>query len=1094
MLIRTFKGVVHIMAGLLAGTAIVLLTLAWLLSRGPISLGFLAPYVGDLINDALPTVEAEFDDTILAWAGWERAVDLRVINLRVRADGGAVLVQVPEVAFSISTKALTRGIIAPAKVELFGPTLYAIRETDGRLNLALAGAGAVASGRLEPFLAQLTKASDPDDPLSYLEQIDITDADLIIEDTGRGRSWVTPDTQISLRRDGARIDGETSFLIDLDGTVAEVSLVGTYDASTRRIDAGLSFDGVTPSVLADSAPEVDFLKSIDVPVHGTITIASSVDGVLESVGFDVTGDDGILHLPAPLGTNLQTESFSLRGHFDASRRQLKIAEFRATFPSETTLLLPPPVDHRFPLSGIAAAGTYDGENDSLALEMLELNLSGITASASGTIGQLTSAPQVALMVDIPELTIAQSKDYWPRSLGTDAYDWVGSQVLAGVVSQLHLNLEGKATADGEFSLDKIDGGFEVSDATVRYADALPTISIADASAKFNKDEMEFKVGQANSFGMNLGSGNIFLSGLSGDTEQARITTVVSGGFQKAMELMDREPLNFAEALDISPANATGTVRANLTFDFPLEETLKWSGIKASATAELDSVSIPQGLFGLDVEEGQLELSIDNNGMSVTGELLLQNFPTILTWRQNFNESAPFKNRYEISTHVTDVQNIADLGFDVSPFSSDMIKGEVPVNVHVVETHDGNTELEARASLDGVLMSIPVINWRKEAGTPGEAQVSVRLQNNEVIGIPKFAIHTEDLAVEGAAYYAPENGTLNRIELSRITYGRTDMSGLLVPGKGDSWDANFTGPSLDLAPVWDDIVYGDFTNSDQTFLTDVSVSGQFDRVWLSDERALDNLVAAFARENEVWRTVYITSQVENGALLEIKMTPSEQSDGRIVTVWSSDAGEVLRTFDLYDLMAGGELSLTGIVDDTQENSPFSGLLEIQRYRIVEAPTLARLVSLMALTGILEALQGDGLAFEVLKIPFDFADGVIHLTDARATGASLGFTASGSIYTHADVVDIEGTVIPVYALNSVLGKLPLIGNIFSGGEEGGGIFAANYTMTGLRSDPDVSVNPLSALAPGFLRNFFGIFDDAGGPPLESGNSDSSPIPGG
>ncbi len=1093
MLIRTFKGVVHIMAGLLAGAAIVLLTLAWLLSRGPISLGFLAPYVGDLINDALPAVEAEFDDTILTWAGWERAVDLRVINLSVRADEGSVLAQVPEVAFSISTKALARGIIAPARVELFGPTLYAIRETDGQLNLALAGAGAMASGRLEPFLTQLTKASDPDDPLSYLQRIDITDADLIIEDTGRGRSWVTPDTQISLRRDGARIDGETSFLMDLDGAVAEVSLVGAYDAATRRVDAGLSFSGVTPSVLADSAPEVGFLRFIDVPVQGTITIASSVDGVLESVGFDVTGADGILHLPAPLDAALQTESFSLRGHFDAAQRQLEIAEFRAAFPAETTLFLPQPVDHQFPLSGITVAGTYDGTNDGLVLEMLELDLAGVMATASGAIGRLTTAPQVAMVADIPKLTIAQSKDYWPRALGTDAYDWVASQVLEGVVSQLHLDLQGETMTDGEFNLDKADGSFDVSDATIRYADALPTIFVTDATVKFNKDEMEYQIGKAESFGMDLDAGKILLSGLSGDTEQAKITTVVTGAFQKAMELMDREPLNFAEALEIDPTNATGTVRAELTFDFPLKETLTWSGIEASATAELDSVSIPKGLFGLDVGEGQLELSIDNDGMSVAGELLLQNFPTILTWQQNFKETAAFKNRYEISAHVTNVQNITDLGIDVSPFSADMIEGEVPVNVHVVETYDGYTELEARASLDGVLMSIPVINWRKEEGVPGEAQVSVQMQNNEVIAIPKFAIQTEDLIVEGAAYYGLEDRALNRIELSQITYGRTDMSGLLVPGTGDSWDANFTGPSLDLDPVWDDIVYGDFTNSDQTFLADVSVSGQFDRVWLSDERGLDNLIAALAREDEIWRTVYITSQADNGAPLEIKMTPSEKSDGRIVTVWSSDAGEILRTFDLYDLMTGGELSLAGMVDDTQENSPFSGLLEIRRYRIVDAPTLTRLVSLMALTGILEALQGDGLAFEALKMPFDFTDGVIRLTDTKATGASLGFTASGVIYTHADVVDIEGTVIPIYALNSVLGNLPLIGGLFSGGEEGGGIFAANYSMTGPRSDPEVSVNPLSALAPGFLRNFFGIFDGAGEPPPEPNTSDPNSIPG-
>lgn len=1068
---------VHTLAGVLAGAAIVLLTLAWLLSRGPISLGFIAPYVGDLINQTLPEVEADFDDTILSWEGWERAVDLRVINLNIRSDEEKVLAQIPEVAFSVSTKALLRGVIAPSRVELFGPTVYAVRETDGRLNLAFAGAGAMATGRLEPFLNELTKASDPDDPLSYLKQIDISDADLIIEDTGRGRSWVTPDTQISLRRDGARVDGETSFLVDLDGDVAEISLVGAYDASTRRIDAGLSFGGVTPSVLAGVSPEIGFLKYIDVPVQGTITIAASVDGVLESIGFDVSGAEGVMHLPAPLEGSLQTESFSLSGHFDAGSHQLELAELSAQLAPDSRLYLPAPVDHSFPVSGFTTNASYDGGSDLLKINDLEMDLSGIQVSTSGTISQLTNQPHIVLRAGMPQITIAQSRDYWPRTVGTDAYNWFSTQVKSGTIKNLSLELDGTMDGVSDFRINKAEGKFDVRKAVIRYADAMPLVTEFDATALFKRDRIDFEVTRAHSEGLDLEIGAISLTELTGDTEHANITTVVTGPFRKAVELIDKAPLDVSSIMDISSDRTAGVLRTELVFDFPLKKALTWIEVDASAQAELEAVTIPEGLFGLDVDEGRLELDINNDGMSIAGELLLENFPTVLTWRRNFKENTSYKNRYEMTVHVTDVQNITDLGIDVSPFSADMIRGEVPLNVHVTETHDGITELEARASLDGVIMAIPAINWYKEEKESGEARVSIELKNNTVTAIPKFAIETGNLAVEGAAYYASDSGKLNRIELSNVVYGRTNMSALLVPGVGDSWDANFTGNSLDLDPVWEDIVFGDFTESGQSFLENVSVSANFERVWLSDDRGLDNVIAAFARENEVMRTVYVTSEIKNGAPLEIKMTPSDLSNSRILTVWSSDAGEVLRTFDLYDLMVGGELSMTGQIDDARENRPFNGLLDIQHYRIIEAPALARLVSLMALTGILEALQGEGLAFDTLKMPFEYADGAIQLTDAKATGASLGFTASGVVYTHADAVDINGTVVPVYALNSVLGNIPLLGNILTGGEKGGGIFAANYTMTGPRSDPDVSVNALSALAPGFLRNLFNIFEGSG-----------------
>jgi hypothetical protein len=80
----------------------------------------------------------------------------------------------------------------------------------------------------------------------------------------------------------------------------------------------------------------------------------------------------------------------------------------------------------------------------------------------------------------------------------------------------------------------------------------------------------------------------------------------------------------------------------------------------------------------------------------------------------------------------------------------------------------------------------------------------------------------------------------------------------------------------------------------------------------------------------------------------------------------------------------------------------------------------------------------------------------------------------VYRDADVVDIYGTIVPAYAINSVLGRIPVLGKLLTGGEKGGGVFAANYSMSGSIDEPKILVNPLSALTPGFLRKVFGVFD--------------------
>jgi hypothetical protein len=57
--------------------------------------------------------------------------------------------------------------------------------------------------------------------------------------------------------------------------------------------------------------------------------------------------------------------------------------------------------------------------------------------------------------------------------------------------------------------------------------------------------------------------------------------------------------------------------------------------------------------------------------------------------------------------------------------------------------------------------------------------------------------------------------------------------------------------------------------------------------------------------------------------------------------------------------------------------------------------------------------------------------------------------------------------------VLGNVPPVGKMLTGGE-GQGVFAARYSITGSDDKPDVSVNPLSILTPGFLRGVFDVFD--------------------
>ena len=83
---------------------------------------------------------------------------------------------------------------------------------------------------------------------------------------------------------------------------------------------------------------------------------------------------------------------------------------------------------------------------------------------------------------------------------------------------------------------------------------------------------------------------------------------------------------------------------------------------------------------------------------------------------------------------------------------------------------------------------------------------------------------------------------------------------------------------------------------------------------------------------------------------------------------------------------------------------------------------------------------------------------------------------------DSVSVRGTFIPAYALNNMFGRLPLVGPLLGGQNEG--LLGVTYEVVGAPHAPTLRVNPISAVAPGFLRK---LFEFRGAPTETAGPSE-------
>ena len=106
-------------------------------------------------------------------------------------------------------------------------------------------------------------------------------------------------------------------------------------------------------------------------------------------------------------------------------------------------------------------------------------------------------------------------------------------------------------------------------------------------------------------------------------------------------------------------------------------------------------------------------------------------------------------------------------------------------------------------------------------------------------------------------------------------------------------------------------------------------------------------------------------------------------------------------------------------------------------------LARLLQLASFTGLLEILASEGIPFTNLKGSFKIENSFLKIKKTRFEGLSLGASVSGNINLESKDLQLEGVLIPAYAINAILNKIPLLGKIITG-IEGEGIIGFNYKV--------------------------------------------------
>ena len=594
---------------------------------------------------------------------------------------------------------------------------------------------------------------------------------------------------------------------------------------------------------------------------------------------------------------------------------------------------------------------------------------------------------------------------------------------------------------------------------------------------------------------------VAIGGFEEDIQDIVIDLPVSGPLRDMLLLLDHERLRLVEPIGIDPQATAGLGATRTNFRFPLIAALTLDDLEVVSRANLADVAVDDLILGQNARKGSLSLELDKTAMTITGTVELGTVPIELEWNEAFSDEVPERSRIKaLAASFSEAQRKA-FGFDVWPY----FHGPVSASVVAQLRRDGTTAVNSAVNIRDAELGAPFLHWSKPPGVEGEARLSLLLAGERLVALRSLAIdtgptETGSLTLRADGRFAADGSSLAEINLEQLAFGGTDVSGVQVLPVDGGYDVQIAGGVVDAAPfIAANGTSGQDGEPAESEEDDSAIrlrAPALESVYFGEGRYLETVSLELERDAAGWQKLQMRGllpaslrtepgpapteerpsaeqQSEEGQTEELPAVPQmtldygPSADGpHRLEVIADDLGGFLRALDIRDTIRGGTLTVTG---EEPPGQPMRARFEAKDFTVVEAPALARLLLVASLTGVLEGLRGEGIAFQRLVGETDVKDGVMTSDLVRAYGTSIGITAKGKLDINASTLDITGTIVPAYLLNRILGEIPILGPILTGGE-GEGFVAFNYAMNGDLAEPEVSVNALSALAPGFLRNLF------------------------
>jgi hypothetical protein len=942
---------------------------------------------------------------------------------------------------------------------------------------------------------------------SYLTRFGVKDAQVVLSRDGVETLLQVPDFAIDLQH-----KDERSVLIgqaNLGSSKGDWQLEFRTEQRPKRDSLAITalIQDLVPSGVAENFPAVAALKAIDLPLTGEASVELSTSGRFLSGDAKLVLEKGNLTPPWDPDNAMQIDEGNLHFRYTKKNDVFEIepstfrwGESQATIsgnfrpggddggaPSWRFRLNARDAVFAVPEFGLepikidewSAEGSVTPDRGRVTLSRFIIRSGDAFIELAGNVADAPGSPEVHLTGVVSPMPVDTLKRFWPKFLAGDARKWVinnvrGGQVLGGKVAvSLEPGELARMQAGAELAPEAVNVELDLAGLSLTYIEKLPPISTGNAKMHvsgiaFWVDIPDAKIVLPSGEEIALSEGRFFIPDLRPDPQQGQITFKAAGTTATVLKLLDHEPLGYMQAVGMKPESFGGTSAGSFVLDMPMREDLRFRDIKMRGEARLEQAIASNVVGNISVEGGTLDVNLTEQALDARGQIMIKGVPAELVWQRIFYEPDERQPPIRISASLDEGAREA-LGLKISH----LLKGPLPTTLSVARDSSGAQSLSMQADLTQARLIFGNMGWTKPQGRAATMQFDILQGADGSTDLKNLKILGDDIAIDGSISLDPEQrlksfyfsdfsfDMLTHVEINAVV--RADNV-LQVEAHGPSYNGKQFFQSLFSAGQLAE-------DSEARDPFGVDLTARLGTVVGFYDTTVNDAQVTLKKRNG--RLIALDASGKLNARSQLAVKLETTNGARILRAEARDAGAAFRLIGFYPKVEGGEASLEVNLDAGAGDMKTGTLWARDFYVLgdsVVSDVLSDPQSQAALGGERKKqVRQNRIAFNQLRAPFSVGKNQFQLNDAYVNGPALGATMRGRVDFKTKTVNLGGTYVPLYGLNSALGAIPILGGLFVG-REGEGVVGITFAVQGNLDDPNVLVNPVSMVAPGIFRQIF------------------------